>query len=129
MIAAAKAVSASTQRLLHACRARAECGSKEMHNLDNAGAAVVKATNALVKSAQESMAGEAAPLMDTGAIKDKLGLEMVINHFTLENYFLFSNNIGGFFLQSLQIKILQREKEVETARRELERYRKMKYQK
>jgi talin len=106
MIAAAKAVSASTQRLLHACRARAECGSKEMHNLDNAGAAVVKATNALVKSAQESMAGEAAPLMDTGAIKDKLGLEM-----------------------SLQIKILQREKEVETARRELERYRKMKYQK
>jgi len=107
LVASSKAVSSSTQRLLFACRSKADSNSKEQCGLDEAGSAVKKATSALVKAATDAQSNKTGALQDEiNTIKDKLGMEMQI-----------------------QIKILQQEKELETARKEMARFRKMKYKK
>lgn len=51
LIAAAKAVASSTAQLLLACQVKADARSDSNRRLQNAGAAVKKATESLVKAA------------------------------------------------------------------------------
>ena len=86
---------------------KADANSKEQQGLDEAGAAVKRATGALVRAAQDAQEQNTGKLQEEiSNIKNKLGMEM-----------------------QLEIKMLQREKELETARKEMARFRKMKYNK
>lgn len=106
LIAASKAVAASTAQLVAATRAKSsDPFGTTQKNLDNAANAVTKATQALVKAAQQSIQNQE------------------------EQILLKSANIAEGVKQEIdqQAKILRLEKELETERKALFEMRKQKY--
>lgn len=106
LIASAKEVAGSTAQLLMACKVKADPGSVAMQRLQAAGNAVKRASEALVRAAQQErdMADE-----DT---------TLTIN----------KRMVGGIAQEIMaQEEILRKEKELQDARRKLEKIRKEKY--
>ncbi|XP_033725564.1 talin-1-like isoform X5 [Pecten maximus] len=105
LIASSKEVAGSTAALLVACKVKADPGSIAMQRLQAAGNAVKRATDALVKQAQQSKDTEE-------------GTQLTIN----------KRMVGGI-AQELQAQeeILRKEKELQMARQKLAGIRKAKY--
>ncbi|XP_060074093.1 talin-1-like isoform X2 [Ylistrum balloti] len=105
LIASSKEVAGSTAALLVACKVKADPGSVAMQRLQAAGNAVKRATDALVKQAQQSKDAEE-------------GTQLTIN----------KRMVGGI-AQELQAQeeILRKEKELQMARQKLAGIRKAKY--
>jgi len=106
LISAAKQVAASTAQLLMACKVKADADSRAMVRLQSAGNAVKKATEALVRSAQK-----AGGNYDTEDEVDVSGLRVQ----------------GMKQLIEVQQTVLEKEKELELARRHLDAFRRKKY--
>merc|ERR1719422_1151509 len=105
LIASAKEVAASTAQLLMACKVKADADSQAMQRLQLAGNAVKRATEALVRAAQQAkQQDEEASL-------------------TIDK-----RKVGGI-AQELQAQeeILRKEKELEAARNRLMNIRKERY--
>ena len=110
VIAAARAVSSSTVQLLTAAAVRADPNSQAQIRLKAAGKSVTQATEQLVKAAEESMALEQQEDAPSSLVKDT----------------------GGYAMQrakelEAQARVLQMEKELEMARKQLMGLRKGKY--
>ncbi|CAG2187707.1 TLN [Mytilus edulis] len=106
LIASAKEVAGSTAALLVACKVKADPGSMAMQRLQSAGNAVKRATDALVKAAQQAK----------GFSEEQ------------EDVNIDATRVGGI-RQELQAQeeILKREKELERARLKLAEIRKARY--
>eukprot|EP00123_Amoebidium_parasiticum_P019071 comp24336_c0_seq6/m.46161 comp24336_c0_seq6/g.46161 ORF comp24336_c0_seq6/g.46161 comp24336_c0_seq6/m.46161 type:complete len:710 (-) comp24336_c0_seq6:415-2544(-) len=108
LISSSMAVASSTQQLLLACRVKADKNSKAQERLDTAGRSVKKATDSLVKSAKEAAAFQ------------EEHQEVELNKF----------KVGSIAQEiAMQEAILNKEKELENARKQLLKLRKMKYDK
>lgn len=105
LISAAKQVAGSTAQLLVACKVKADPDSVAMKRLQAAGNAVKRATEALVKAAQQ--------------VKEREDEE---------NVAINQRMVGGVAqLINIQAEILEKEKELEKARMRLAELRKQKY--
>lgn len=104
LIASAQAVSASTTQLLVACRVKADKFSKTQKGLQGAGAAVKRATDTLVKAAEDAAVFD---VDDTDGYVPSGGVKT------------------GRLIDEMnaQVEILRREKELEKARKKLEQIR------
>merc|ERR1719305_12783 len=106
LIASAKEVAASTAQLLMACKVKADADSVAMQRLQMAGNAVKRATEALVKAAQQAK----------DATDDSMSL-------TVDK-----RKVGGIAQElEAQAAILKKERELEEARRNLDQLRREKY--
>ncbi|XP_067653820.1 talin-1-like isoform X2 [Haliotis asinina] len=106
LIASAKEVAGSTAQLLMACKVKADPGSVAMQRLQSAGNAVKKATEALVRAAQQ-----AKDFVDESA-------SLTVN----------KRMVGGIAQEIMaQEEILRKERELTEARRKLEIIRKERY--
>ncbi|KAK7096337.1 hypothetical protein V1264_005641 [Littorina saxatilis] len=106
LIASAKEVAGSTAQLLMACKVKADPGSVAMQRLQAAGNAVKRASEALVRAAQQE------------------------RELTEEEESLTVNKrmVGGIAQEIMaQEEILRKERELQDARRKLEKIRKEKY--
>eukprot|EP00002_Diphylleia_rotans_P029934 TRINITY_DN611_c0_g1_i1.p1 TRINITY_DN611_c0_g1~~TRINITY_DN611_c0_g1_i1.p1 ORF type:complete len:1815 (-),score=510.74 TRINITY_DN611_c0_g1_i1:219-5663(-) len=111
MIAAAQSVSAATAQLVAATRVRAKPGSKIQEKLQGAARAVTQATGSLVKAAQESLAKSEAKEADEEDMEELSFAEMQKREI------------------EAKMKIIQLEKQLEAARKEMLAFNKSKYQK
>ncbi|PVD36353.1 hypothetical protein C0Q70_03333 [Pomacea canaliculata] len=106
LIASAKEVAGSTAQLLMACKVKADPGSVAMQRLQAAGNAVKRASEALVRAAQQER-------------------EMAVEE---ESLTINRRMVGGIAQEIMaQEEILRKEKELQDARRRLEKIRKEKY--
>ncbi|XP_076439084.1 talin-1-like isoform X2 [Babylonia areolata] len=106
LIASAKEVAGSTAQLLMACKVKADPGSVAMQRLQAAGNAVKRASEALVKAAQQER--------DVQEEEESLTVN--------------KRMVGGIAQEIMaQEEILRKEKELQDARRRLEKIRKEKY--
>ncbi|KAL8568329.1 hypothetical protein ACOMHN_040902 [Nucella lapillus] len=106
LIASAKEVAGSTAHLLMACKVKADPGSVAMQRLQAAGNAVKRASEALVKAAQQER-----------EVQDEE-----------ESLTVNKRMVGGIAQEIMaQEEILRKEKELQDARRRLEKIRKEKY--
>ncbi|XP_033109397.1 talin-1-like isoform X3 [Anneissia japonica] len=106
LISSAKQVASSTAQLLVACKVKADTFSEPMKRLQTAGNAVKRASDNLVKAAQQ--ASQWAEEQETVSIPSAVVGNIAIEMDAME-------------------AILRKEKELETARRKLEEIRKLKY--
>merc|ERR1719510_2881720 len=106
MVAAAKQVSAATAQLLVACKVKADPDSAAMKRLESASNAVRRATDNLVKAAQENI--------------ERNEDEQDVN-LSKTNVILMGQEIEQ------RAKVLEMEKELENARKKLERLHREKY--
>ncbi|XP_041458339.1 talin-1-like isoform X4 [Lytechinus variegatus] len=106
LIGSAKQVASSTAQLLVACKVKADTFSESMRRLQVAGNAVKRASDNLVKAAQQSQE----------ASEESQGVEIT------------DRMVGNIAIEiEAQEAILKKEKELEEARRKLEIIRKKKY--
>ncbi|XP_070547100.1 talin-1-like isoform X3 [Ptychodera flava] len=106
LISSAKAVASSTAQLLVACKVKADTFSEPMRRLQAAGNAVKRASDNLVRAAQQASEWE----------EERLGVEL-------------SKRMVGSIAQEIQAQeiILMKEKELEVARKQLAAIRQAKY--
>ncbi|XP_041355718.1 talin-1-like [Gigantopelta aegis] len=105
LIASAKEVAGSTAQLLMACKVKADPGSVAMNRLQHAGNAVKRATEALVQAAQQSK-----------------------EHETDDSLMINKRMVGGIAQEIMaQEEILRKERELDVARRKLEKIRRERY--
>jgi talin len=106
LISAARQVASSTAQLLVACKVKADTDSVAMRNLQKAGNAVKRATEALVSAARAAAQYREDP----------------------ESIAINQRHVGGIAqMIQAQEEILMKERELETARRKLETIRREKY--
>lgn len=109
LISSAKAVASSTAQLLVACKVKADPDSAAMRRLQTAGNAVKRATEALVRAAQQ---------LKEGWMYEEYSTSTTVSQ----------RMVGGLAQVIMaQEEILIKERELETARRRLENIRRAKY--